>query len=158
MKNLQIIHPEMGTIRTEVDNDKNAWFVAKDVCDALGLANSRKATASLEDDEKRVSLIVTPSGKQEMTIVNESGLYNLIFQSRKPEAKRFRKWVTAEVLPTIRKYGQYPAPTMRYLPESNQQAIADYQVMMYRKLMKVDSARLRNDLAGLVEYLSHIIK
>ncbi|MEL3904436.1 MAG: hypothetical protein P1P63_04925, partial [Treponemataceae bacterium] len=60
--------------------------------------------------------------------------------------------------PCIRKHGQYPAPLMRYVPESNQQAIADYQVMMYRKLLKVDSARLRNDLAGLVEYLSHIIK
>lgn len=93
-------------IRVElVDGDP--WFVAKDVCDALTLENSRKATASLDDDEKGVSPIVTPSGTQQMTIVNESGLYNLIFQSRKPEAKKFRKWVTSEVLPSIRKTGRY---------------------------------------------------
>ena len=87
--------------------DGEPWFVAKDVCDALTLENSRKATASLDDDEKGVSPIVTPSGTQQMTIVNESGLYNLIFQSRKPEAKKFRKWVTGEVLPSIRKTGKY---------------------------------------------------
>ena len=87
--------------------DGEPWFVAKDVCDALTLENSRKATASLDDDEKGVSPIVTPSGTQQMTIVSESGLYNLIFQSRKPEAKAFRKWVTSEVLPTLRKTGRY---------------------------------------------------
>ena len=87
--------------------DGEPWFVAKDVCDALTLENSRKATASLDDDEKGVSPIVTPSGTQQMTIVNESGLYNLIFQSRKAEAKAFRKWVTSEVLPSIRKTGRY---------------------------------------------------
>ena len=87
--------------------DGEPWFVAKDVCDALTLENSRKTTASLDDDEKGVSPIVTPSGTQQMTIVNESGLYNLIFQSRKAEAKAFRKWVTSEVLPSIRKTGRY---------------------------------------------------
>ena len=92
--------------------DGEPWFVAKDVCDALTLENSRKATASLDDDEKGVSPIVTPSGTQQMTIVNESGLYNLIFQSRKPEAKKFRKWVTGEVLPSIRKTGRYEASTV----------------------------------------------
>lgn len=92
--------------------DGEPWFVAKDVCDALTLENSRKATASLDDDEKGVSPIVTPSGTQQMTIVNESGLYNLIFQSRKPEAKKFRKWVTGEVLPSIRKTGRYEAATV----------------------------------------------
>lgn len=87
--------------------DGEPWFVAKDVCDALTLENSRKATASLDDDEKGVSPIVTPSGTQQMTIVSESGLYNLIFQSRKAEAKAFRKWVTSEVLPSLRKTGRY---------------------------------------------------
>lgn len=96
-------------IRVEVV-DGEPWFVAKDVCDALTLENSRKATASLEDDEKGVSPVVTPSGTQQMTTVNESGLYSLIFQSRKPEAKKFRKWVTSEVLPSIRKTGRYELP------------------------------------------------
>lgn len=99
-------------IRVEVVNGE-PWFVAKDVCDALTLENSRKATASLDDDEKGVSPIVTPSGTQQMTTVNESGLYALIFQSRKPEAKKFRKWVTSEVLPSIRKTGSYSLPGAR---------------------------------------------
>lgn len=102
-------NPSNAPIRVQVINQE-PWFVAKDVCDALTLENSRKATASLDDDEKGVSPIVTPSGTQQMTIVNESGLYNLIFQSRKPEAKAFRKWVTSEVLPAIRKTGGYEMP------------------------------------------------
>ena len=99
-------NPNNAPVRVQVINGE-PWFVAKDVCDALTLENSRKATASLDDDEKRVSPIVTPSGTQQMTIVNESGLYNLIFQSRKAEARAFRKWVTGEVLPTLRKTGRY---------------------------------------------------
>lgn len=87
--------------------DGEPWFVAKDVCDALEIENNRNATARLDDDEKGVSIVRTSSGDQQMTIVNESGLYNLIFQSRKPEAKAFRKWVTSEVLPTLRKTGRY---------------------------------------------------
>ena len=112
-------NPANAPIRVQVINQE-PWFVAKDVCDALTLENSRKATASLDDDEKGVSPIVTPSGTQQMTIVNESGLYNLIFQSRKPEAKAFRKWVTSEVLPAIRRTGRYelkksaPAKTHNY--------------------------------------------
>lgn len=87
--------------------DGEPWFVAKDVCDALTIGNSRDAISRLDDDEKGVSVVATPSGEQQMNIVNESGLYNLIFQSRKPEAKKFRKWVTGEVLPSIRKTGRY---------------------------------------------------
>lgn len=87
--------------------DGEPWFVANDVCNILGIVNSRDALSRLEDDEKGVGITDTLGGKQEMNIVNESGLYNLIFQSRKPEAKKFRKWVTSEVLPSIRKTGKY---------------------------------------------------
>lgn len=98
-------------IRVElVDGDP--WFVAKDVCDALGIENNRNATSRLDDDEKGASIVRTSSGEQSMTTVNESGLYNLIFQSRKPEAKKFRKWVTGEVLPSIRKTGRYEAASV----------------------------------------------
>lgn len=83
------------------------WFIGNEVCDILGIANSRDAIGRLDDDEKRMSVIPTPSGKQNTNLVNESGLYSLIFQSRKPEAKSFRKWVTAEVLPSIRQTGRY---------------------------------------------------
>ncbi len=85
--------------------DEAPWFVAADVLAALTL--DRKALERLDDDEKGVSSIHTPGGTQEMGIINESGLYSLILGSRKPEAKKFKKWVTSEVLPAIRKTGTY---------------------------------------------------
>lgn len=113
MKQLSILsHPQFGQVRQTLIAGQ-PWFVAKDVCGVLGLVNSRKSTASLDDDEKGVTNSDTPGGAQELTIVNESGLYSLIFQSRKPEAKAFRRWVTSEVLPSIRKYGYYIAPETR---------------------------------------------
>jgi prophage antirepressor-like protein len=95
-------------IRVQVINDE-PWFVAKDVCEVLGISNNRDAVSRLEDDEKAMSVLPTQFGDKEMWLVNESGLYALIFQSRKPEAKTFRKWVTSEVLPSIRKKGYYGA-------------------------------------------------
>jgi len=94
------------------------WWVASDVCRVLGIGNASMAVngnaktgnLGLDDDEKGVINHDTPSGPQEMLCVNESGLYSLIFKSRKPDAKRFRKWVTSEVLPAIRKTGRYVAP------------------------------------------------
>jgi prophage antirepressor-like protein len=86
------------------------WFVAADVCDALTISNSRMALDRLDDDEKGVSSIDTPGGNQELSIINESGLYSLILTSRKPEAKKFKKWVTSEVLPALRKTGHYEIP------------------------------------------------
>ena len=83
------------------------WFVAADVCAVLEIANPRHAISRLDDDEKGVVISDTLGGKQEMSTVNESGLYSLILTSRKPEAKRFKKWVTSEVLPSIRKTGSY---------------------------------------------------
>lgn len=84
------------------------WFVASDVCDALELeGRSRNFTRMLDDDEKGAHIVSTLGGAQEMQVVNESGLYALIFKSRKPDAKRFKKWVTSEVLPAIRKTGRY---------------------------------------------------
>lgn len=93
-------------IRVQVINNE-PWFVAKDVCEVLGIANHKDAASRLDDDETRGSVMPTPSGRQECKMVSESGLYALIFQSRKPEAKAFRKWVTSEVLPAIRKKGYY---------------------------------------------------
>lgn len=83
------------------------WFVAADVCQALAIRNNRDAIARLDEDERGVANTDTPSGRQEMGIINESGLYSLILTSRKPEAKRFKKWVTSEVLPSLRKHGSY---------------------------------------------------
>ena len=90
-----------------INRKGSIWFVAADVGTVLALTNVRASVALLDDDERGVNTIDTPSGRQEMSIINESGLYALILRSRKPEAKRFRKWVTSEVLPVIRKTGKY---------------------------------------------------
>lgn len=97
---------EFGKVRV-VMQDEDPWFVAKDVCACLEIGNSRDAVASLDDDEKGVGIIDTPGGKQEMSIISEPGLYSLILRSRKPEAKAFKRWVTHDILPSIRKTGQY---------------------------------------------------
>ena len=95
-----------GKIRT-ITIDGEPWFVAVDVCKALQIANSRDALTRIDDDEKGVVLTDTLGGKQEVTIVNEPGLYMLVLSSRKPEAKAFKRWITHEVIPAIRKHGAY---------------------------------------------------
>jgi len=90
--------------------DGAPWFVAKDICDALGLEDRYKATSTLDEDEKGTTTVRTIQGNQKAITVNESGLYSLVLRSRKPEAKRFKKWVTSEVLPAIRKTGTYSSP------------------------------------------------
>jgi len=93
-----------------VMRDGEPWFVAADVCRVLGIANSRDAVARLDDDEKGVADADTLGGVQRVTVVSESGLYALVFTSVKPEAKRFRKWVTQDVLPALRRRGVYQVP------------------------------------------------
>ena len=109
MNELQIFTYQNNQIRT-IEKDGEPWFVLKDVCEVLSMSNSRMVADRLDPDEKGVSQIDTPGGKQETTIINESGLYNVILRSDKPEAKPFRKWVTSEVLPSIRKHGAYMIP------------------------------------------------
>lgn len=94
-------YEENKLVRTMSINDE-PWFVLKDVCDVLGLSNSRMVSDRLDDDEKGVSQIYTLGGSQMMSIISESGLYNVILRSDKPEAKPFRKWVTAVVLTNFR--------------------------------------------------------
>ena len=106
---LQIFsNPEFGEVRTQVDEKGEPWFCAKDVCDALKHTNSRRAIAQLVD-EGDVTKRYTPtsSGDQLMTYINESGLYSLILFSKLESAKRFKHWVTSDVLPTIRKRGAF---------------------------------------------------
>ena len=109
MNEIQIFNYNSVEVRT-IQNDGEPWFVLKDVCNVLHIGNSRDVVARLDQDEKGVGQIDTLGGKQEMTIINESGLYNVILRSDKPEAKPFRKWVTSEVLPTIRRHGMYATP------------------------------------------------
>lgn len=111
MNELQIFNsPEFGDIRA-VEIDGEPWFVGKDMAEALGYSNPRDALAKhVDDEDKRASRIATPSGEQEMTIINESGVYSLIFSSRLEKAREFKRWVTSVVLPSIRKHGAYIAP------------------------------------------------
>lgn len=106
-----------GQVRV-VEQDGEPWFVAKDVCNCLELSNSRKALSRLDDDEKGVTLSDTLGGKQEMATVNEYGLYSLVLSSRKPEAKEFKRWITHEVIPSIRKYGSFNMAIPRTLPDA----------------------------------------
>lgn len=95
-----------GSVRVVLRDDE-PWFVAADVCAALGISRTDDGVSRLDDDEKGTASVRTPGGAQSMTIINESGLYSLVLGSRKPEAKPFKKWVTSEVLPAIRKSGRY---------------------------------------------------
>lgn len=103
---ITIFNYEANEVRT-VEKNGQPWFVLKDVCQVLDINNYRMVASRLDEDEKGVSLTDTLGGKQKLTIINESGLYSVILRSDKPQAKPFRKWVTSEVLPSIRKTGSY---------------------------------------------------
>ena len=147
-------NPSNQPIRVEVINNE-PWFVAQDVTDILDI--DRTQTRKLDEDEKGVRKIHTPGGPQEMTVITESGLYNMIFRSNKPEAKVFRKWVTSEVLPAIRKTGAYVSP-FKYRPAGNREVVEDFTILAYRELLKIDSKPVRNRLAALIEFMGSRIK
>ncbi|WP_339171517.1 BRO family protein [Anoxybacillus sp. FSL W8-1294] len=144
-------------IRTVVQSGE-VLFVGKDVCDVLEIKNSRDALGRLDEDEKGVVLIDTPGGKQQMLCINEAGLYSLILTSRKPEAKQFKRWVTHEVLPTIRKTGGYVANEdmfiNTYLPFAD-----DQTKLMFRGVL--ETVRKQNEqIAAMkpkVEYFDALV-
>lgn len=108
---------EQNEIRVIQDEQGEPWWVAKDICDVLGISNHRDAVRKgLDGDEVDQIYVIDSLGrKQETLAVNESGLYTLILRSDKPEAKPFRKWITSEVIPSIRKTGTYQAPNAKPL-------------------------------------------
>lgn len=110
MNNIQVFNnSEFGSIRT-VEINKEPFFVAKDVAEILGYSNSRKAIIDhVDEEDKGVTKCDTLGGVQELSVINESGLYSLVLSSKLPAAKRFKRWVTSEVLPAIRKTGGYIA-------------------------------------------------
>lgn len=116
MNDIQIFkNPEFGEIRT-IEHDGEPWFVGKDVARALGYGEGKSLANAVADhvaaEDKGVTEMVTPGGRQKMTIINESGLYSLIFGSKLESAMRFKRWVTSEVLPSIRKTGSYTVPKL----------------------------------------------
>lgn len=117
MNNLQIFNSEQfGRVRV-IMSDNEPKFIAKDVCEILGISKYRDALNRLDPDEGCTVRVDTPGGKQEMSALTESGLYTLIIRSDKQEAKPFRKWITAEVLPSIRKTGGYMSAKETDTPE-----------------------------------------
>lgn len=111
MNELQIFNNEQfGEIRA-VELNGEPWFVGKDVAQALGYEKPTDAVRKHVDAEDRgISKMETPSGKQDMTVINESGLYSLVLSSKLPNAKKFKRWITTEVIPSIRKHGTYMTP------------------------------------------------
>ena len=129
MNELQVFDFESNKIRTVMIDDE-PYFVGKDVANALGYSNTRDALYKhVDSEDKGVAKCDTPSGTQEMTVINESGVYSLVFGSKLPSAKKFKRWVTSEVLPTLRRTGSYrlpqtPEEKIQLLLEANQSANA----------------------------------
>lgn len=149
---IQIFNYNNREVRT-VQKDGEPWFVLKDVCAILDISNHKMTTQRLDVDEVSQTYLIDSIGrKQEMTVINESGLYNVILRSDKPEAKPFRKWVTSEVLPSIRKHGAYM--TQEKLQEVLCNPDALFQIVSAlkeesdkRKALEIQNSALAVDLA-----------
>lgn len=139
MSEIQIFnHPSFGDIRT-VSIDNEPWFVGKDVAVVLGYRIPHKAIYDHVDiEDKRVFQIGTPSGEQNMIVINESGLYSLILSSKRPNAKEFKRWVTSEVLPSIRKHGAYLTDQKAYDITHNPNGLADLLLQAGEQLKQKD--------------------
>ena len=147
---------EGASVRMQMIKDE-PWFIAKDVCELLGLDNSRQAVSRLDDDEKGVINSDTLGGKQELTFVNESGMYALIFQSRKPQARAFRKWVTGEVLPSLRKYGYYVAPGAQLTDEQREELERVMMGRMQRYLSRRDYIQVARSTGYPVWFVQRVV-
>ena len=147
---------EGASVRMHMIKDE-PWFAAKDVCELLGLDNSRQAVSRLDDDEKGVINSDTLGGKQELTFVNESGMYALIFQSRKPQARAFRKWVTGEVLPSLRKYGYYVAPGAQLTDEQREELERVMMGRMRRYLSRRDYIQVARSTGYPVWFVQRVV-
>ena len=138
MNDIQVINnSEFGEVRTVLIGD-DVWFIAKDICDVLGLSDVSHAVEKLEDDEKLIRKIFVSGQNRDILIINESGLYTLIIRSNKPEARRFRKWVTAEVLPSIRKHGLYAVDELLNNPDI---AIKAFQALKEERAARIEAER-----------------
>lgn len=121
-------------LRTSVDAEDQAWFAAIDVCGILDIKNTTQAVEDLEEDEKKLDYVIDKSGQQRQAwLINEFGLYSLILNSRKPEAKLFKKWITHEVLPSIRKAGKYTNEEERDREESIQILVSEIEKLIFNR-------------------------
>ena len=144
---------EFGAVRVLTDERGEPWFVAKDVAKILGYTNPHKAIRDhVDEDDKRGERIVTTSGIQEAILINESGLYSLILRSKLEKAKKFKKWVTGEVLPAIRKHGLYATDEVIEKTLNN----PDFMIEILQELKKERQARLKAE--NKINLLTHTKK
>lgn len=144
-------NPEFGEIRTMII-DGDPWFVGKDVADALGYSNPRKAIGDhVYEEDKDVTECDTLGGVQELTIINESGLYSLIMTSKLPTAKNFKRWVTSEVLPSIRKTGAYFVPSVK---NEHNLIMIEHLNDMINNLIEAQSA-MAEELSNVMQRVSY---
>lgn len=152
-KIIAFTNPEFGEVRT-LNIENEPWFVAADVCKALDLGNASMTLSRLDDDEKGVSLIDTLGGVQNMVTANEPGLYTLVLGSRKPEAKAFKRWITHDVIPSIRKNGGYIAGQETLSPEElmakallvAQKTIEEKNALLSRTSVELSAAKVENEI------------
>ncbi|MGM0145736.1 anti-repressor protein [Enterococcus sp. AZ153] len=138
MNQPQIFYFEQNEVRTILVNDE-PYFVGKDVAEVLGYRNTQKAILNhVDEEDKGVTKWDTLGGKQNMTIINESGLYSLILKSKLPNARKFKRWVTSEVLPTIRKNGAYLTDQKAYEITHNPNSLADLLLQAGEQLKQKD--------------------
>ncbi len=148
MNDIQIFNsPEFGEIRTVVIEGE-PWFAGKDLSVSLGYKDNTSAMRNVDPDDKRVCPLSTPSGMQKMTVVNESGMYALIFGSKLESAKKFKKWVTSEVLPSIRRTGQYGQARLPMTIPEQIQLIAQGHVELKAEIdsVKADLEQFKMDM------------
>lgn len=152
MSNLQTIPFEFnGNHLNVLQINDEPWFIAKEICDVLEVSNSRQALSRLDEDEKNTVILNDGIGNPNKSIINESGLYSLVLSSRKPEAKEFKRWVTHEVLPSIRKHGAY------LTPEKTEELIANPDLLIQLATnLKNERAKV-NQLLNEVNYRNEII-
>ena len=151
-------HEMFGDIRA-IEKDGEPWFVGKDVAVALGYTNTRKAIADhVDDEDKGVTKCDTLGGEQNITIINESGLYSLVLSSKLPSAKQFKHWVTAEVLPSIRRHGAYAtAPTIEKIIASPEFGIALLKNLQQEQNMRREAELRVRRLQPLADYTALIL-
>lgn len=153
MNEVQIFNnEEFGQVRTLVINGE-PWFVGKDVAEILGYSNTRKALADhVDEEDKGVTKCDTLGGVQDLTVINESGLYGLILSSKMPNAKKFKHWVTSEVLPAIRKHGIYATDNVIDNILNN----PDFGIQLLTKLKEERTARVEAERRNAI--LMHVNK
>lgn len=148
MSNIIPFSFEGHEVRVTTHNDEAHWVLA-DVCAVLEIGSPHKAATRLDEDEKGRTTIPTLGGPQEMTTINESGLWSLVLTSRKPEAKRFKKWLTSEVIPTIRKTGGYAI--------AGTSLSADTRKVLGGMIKSISRAQMREELAEMESRITNLV-